>query len=294
MKRLLGAAFGSSRNRRRRRPHIGARDPHRFVNELDDATIERLIARLESRARDVVFNRLFDKYVTRLKLPPAAHVLEVGCGTGAVLRALARRPDFFGKGVGLDQSLAFVDAARRFAQEEHLSGRLEFHIGDAHTLPFDNGAFDAVVAHTLVSHVTQPAAVLKEVARVVRRGGLVAIFDGDYASLTYACPDREFGRRMDAALATATFSNPFVLRDLPRLLPEIGLSLTEALSDVVAEIGAGSYFKSFAETYAPFVTRGGLMSPAEVDAWLSAQLRAIEARTFFASCNYYAFLATRL
>lgn len=68
---------------------MGARDPHRFVNELDDATIERLIARLESRAKDVVFSRLFDKYVTKLKLPASAHVLEIGCGTGAVLRALA-------------------------------------------------------------------------------------------------------------------------------------------------------------------------------------------------------------
>lgn len=272
---------------------MGARDPHRFVNELDDATIERLIARLESRAKDAVFSRLFDKYVTKLKLPASAHVLEVGCGTGAVLRALACRPDFLGKAVGVDQSQAFIDAARRFAQEEHLSNRLEFHIGDVHKLPFDDGTFDAVIAHTLVSHVTQPAVVLKEVARVVRRGRSVAIFDGDYASLTYAYPDHEFGRKMDAALATATFNNPFILRDLPQLLPEIGLLLTETLPDVVAEIGSGSYFKSFAETYAPFVTSGGLLPPADVDAWLATQLRAIEAGTFFASCNYYAFLATR-
>jgi len=76
---------------------MGPRDPHRFVNELDDATVERLIARLESRAKDTVFNSLFDKYVTRLKLPLSAHVLEVGCGTGTMLRALARRPDFAGK-----------------------------------------------------------------------------------------------------------------------------------------------------------------------------------------------------
>jgi hypothetical protein len=39
-----------------------AKDPHRFVNELDAAAIERLIARLESRAKDKVFTRLFDRY----------------------------------------------------------------------------------------------------------------------------------------------------------------------------------------------------------------------------------------
>ena len=39
---------------------MGPRDPHRFVNDLDDATVERLIARLESGAKDAVFNSLFD------------------------------------------------------------------------------------------------------------------------------------------------------------------------------------------------------------------------------------------
>jgi SAM-dependent methyltransferase len=272
---------------------MGPRDPHRFVNELDDATIGRLIARLESRAKDAVFNRLFDKYVTKLNLAPAARVLEVGCGTGAMLRALARRPGFMGTATGVDQSAAFIDAARGFAEAEGASDRLTFQAGDAHALPCDNGAFDAVIAHTLISHVTAPAVVLKELARVVRSGGSVAIFDGDYASLTYAYPDHEFGRRMDAALAAATFNNPFVLRHLPEWLPGIRLRIREALPDVVAEIGTGSYFKSFAETYAPFVVRAGLVATADVDAWLAVQQQSIDAGTFFASCNYYAFLATR-
>ena len=98
---------------------------------------------------------------------------------------------------------------------------------------------------------------------------------------------------MDAALATATFNNPFVLRHLPQWLPQMGLLLRETLPDAVAEIGSGSYFKTFAETYAPFVARAGLVPSADVDAWLAAQLKSIEAGMFFASCNYYAFLATR-
>jgi SAM-dependent methyltransferase len=95
-----------------------ARDPHRFVNELDDSAIGRLIARLEGRARDVVFTRLFDKYAGHLAPHPSARVLEVGCGTGATIRALARRADFPGKAVGVDQSAPFIDAARRFARDE--------------------------------------------------------------------------------------------------------------------------------------------------------------------------------
>jgi hypothetical protein len=81
------------------------RDPHRFVNELDKAALERLIARLESRAQDAVFARLFDKYATKLALPPSAQVLEVGCGTGALLRSLARRDDFTGEAFSAALSL---------------------------------------------------------------------------------------------------------------------------------------------------------------------------------------------
>src|SRR5262245_63039488 len=130
---------------------MGPRDPHRFVNELNDVTVERLIDRLESRAKDAVFNTMFDKYVTSLKLPLSAHVLEVGCGTGAMLRALARRPDFSGRAIGVDQSPAFIGAARRLTQAERVSDRLEFQVGDAHQLPFENAGFDTVIAHTLIS-----------------------------------------------------------------------------------------------------------------------------------------------
>jgi len=267
------------------------RDPHQFVNELDDAAISRLIDRLESRAKDAVFTRLFDKYAAKLNLPSSAQALEVGCGTGVVVRSLARRQDFSGIATGLDQSPTFIEAAQRFAQEEGVSDRVAFQVGDAHKMDFDDGKFDTVIAHTLISHVTDPKGVIEEMARVSRSDGIVAIFDGDYASLTYAFPDHEFGQKMDRALALASFKNPLIIRDLPRLLPEMGLEIVETLPEVVAELGGGSYFKSFAETYAPLVASGGLLPAEKVDDWLATQLQAIEDGTFFASCNYYTYLS---
>jgi SAM-dependent methyltransferase len=273
---------------------MAARDPHRFVNELEDAAVERLIARLESRAEDAVFTRLFDKYAARLGLPELARILEVGCGTGAVLRFLTGRDDFFGKVYGVDQCRPFIDAAARFAQDANVGDRVDFRVGDAHKLDFPDGMFDAAIAHTLISHVTEPTAVLREMARVVRPGGTVVIFDGDYASLTYAFPDHEFGHQMDVALATASFNNPRIMRDLPRLLPDLGLALTAAWGDAVVEIGNGSYFRSFAETYLPYVTKAGLVADDAAQNWLKAQRQAMEDGTFFAACNYYTYLARRV
>ncbi len=271
-----------------------ARDPHRFINELDDAALQKLVNRLESRARDDVFARLLDKYVTHLAIPPKARVLEVGCGTGAVLRAIARRPDFGGQATGVDQCPTFVDTANRFAQREQVGDRLDFRVGDAHRLDFPTGTFDVVIAHTLISHVTAPLAVLGEMARVVRPGGSVVVFDGDYASLTYAFADHDFGQQMDMALANATFNNPRIMRDLPRLLPELGLKLVGGWGDAVAEIGQGSYFRSFAETYVPYVKRAGGLPEQSIDIWFDTQLRAMMNGTFFACCNYYTYITRRV
>lgn len=273
---------------------MGARDPHRFVNQLDEASLERLIERLESRAHDAGFVRLFEKYAAQLPLHDNVRLLEVGCGTGATLRLLARRSEFNGKAFGVDQSQPFIDAARRYAQNENVSDRLSFQVGDAHRLEFASSTFDVVIAHTLISHVTEPAKVLSEIARVVRPGGWVVIFDGDYASLTYAFPDHRFGQKMDVALATASFNNPRIMRDLPRLLPKVGLQLAQAWGDAVIEIGKSSYFRSFAETYAPYVKHAGLLPAPAVDVWLDEQRQAMEKGTFFASCNYYTYIAQRV
>lgn len=273
---------------------MAARDPHRFVNELDDIAVKRLIDRLESRAKDSVFTGLIDKYAERLALLKPAQVLEVGCGTGAMIRSFARREDFKGSATGIDQSLQFIEVATWYAQQENLEDRLSFQLGDAHDLGFPSASFDVVIANTLISHVTEPGRVLEEMARVVRPQGTIAIFDGDYASLTYAFADHEFGHQMDQALAAASFNNPMIMRELPGMVAKYGLELSSAWGDAVVEIGNGSYFRSFAETYAPYVTNAGLMSAEEVEMWLSTQREALLNGTFFASCNYYTYLLRRI
>ena len=270
-----------------------ARDPHRYVNELDQSAIDRLIARLEARAKDEVFTRLFDKYASRIIAQAPDRILEIGSGTGSMMRALAKRKDFKGSIVGVEQSPAFVEAARNFAEEEGLTEKVTFQVGDAHKLDFPDQSFDAVILNTVISHVSEPMTVLGKAARVVRSGGTVAIYDGDYASMTYAHPDFELGRQMDAALVRATFSNVSIMRDLSRILPQLGLDITEAWGDAVTEIGNASFFRSFAETYVPYVINGGLVGADKVRAWHSLQEAAMDNGTFFGACVYYTFLARR-
>ena len=174
-----------------------------------------------------------------------------------------------------------------------MEDRVEFVVGDAHALDLADASFDAVVAHTLVSHVRDPLTVLAQAARVTRPGGSVAVFDGDYASLTFGSADARLGESMERALQATIMSSPRVMRELPRLLQEAGMRLAATQAHVYAEAGSGRFMLGLAETYAPLVAATGALPAAAVDAWLADQRRCSEEGTFFAACNYYAYVATR-
>ena len=272
-------------------------DPHNISSQLDDAVSDAIVARLESRGKDAVFRSLFGYFDS---LCTSERVLELGCGTGVISRALVQHPGFSGTVTGVDQSERFVAAARELAAQDGCdTGRLRFHAGDAHDLGDNLGPglnFDAVVMHTLLSHVTSPQAVLQSACRVLRPGGTLVVMDGDYHSLTYQCPDAALGRRMDAALAAATFAQPGVMRQLPGLLEEAGFELGGARAACVSEVGGAaqvSYWRSFAETYLPRVRAAGLVGEGEAQRWWAGQQRGIEDGTFFAHCVYYTMTAVK-
>jgi ubiquinone/menaquinone biosynthesis C-methylase UbiE len=272
---------------------VQPRDAMQFINEQNAATLERFIERLEFRAKDPTFVAYREAYMKVVDLPRTAAVLDLGCGTGVVTRAIAAREGFDGTVTGIDQSPEFIAAAERLAATDGVGDRVEFVVGDAHALDFPAASFDAAVAHTLVSHVRDPLAVLAEAARVVRPGGTVAIFDGDYASLTFDCDDLRLGEEMERAVQSMIMSSPRVMRELPRLLPKAGLRLIATQAHVYAEAGSSGFMLNLAKTYGPLAASTGVVPAAEVDAWLAAQQRSAEEGTFFAACNYYAYVAHR-
>jgi SAM-dependent methyltransferase len=270
-----------------------ARDVFQRTDDLEPATLAALGERLEFRGTDATFSRMRNEYFDRLPLAAARAVLDVGCGTGAEVRALLRRPGFTGRLVAVDQSPGLIETARRLASEEGLEERVDYRLGDAHRLDLPDGAFDVAIAHTLLSHVADPTAALREMARVVRPGGAVAVFDGDFASWAWAHPDPALAAAMNEALIATVVANPLLMRQLPRSLHDLGLRLVEAQPNLYAEVGTGHYFLGAAESYAPLLAASGLVPAEDVQRWLEDQRRAVAEGTFFASCNYYAYIAER-
>jgi len=128
-----------------------------------------------------------------LALADGDHVLDVGCGTGEDARTVAGR--FPGVSViGIDASEDKVREAR--ARTLGLPRPVDFRIGDACALPFEDETFDACRADRVFHHLVDPEKALAEMARVTRPGGRVVVSDTDYDSLVVEAPDLGLTQRI--------------------------------------------------------------------------------------------------
>jgi SAM-dependent methyltransferase len=116
-------------------------------------------------------------------LNSGATLLDVGCGPGTITAELAGlvAP---GRVTGLEVTDAALDIARAEIGRRGLT-TVDFAVGDVHALDFPDATFDVVHAHQVLQHVGDPVAALREMRRVTRPGGLVAVRDSDYAAFTW-------------------------------------------------------------------------------------------------------------
>ncbi len=142
---------------------------------------------------------------------PPQDVLDIGCGTGRLLETVARR---WGEArlTGVDASEAMVAEARRKHEGD---GRFAFKRGDASALPLEAGAFDAAFSTMSFHHWGDQAAGIREVARVLRPGGLFVLADIDVPFLPLL---RLFRKWIDHP----NLQGPEAIQ---RLLEEAGLSV---------------------------------------------------------------------
>ncbi|MFM9372282.1 class I SAM-dependent methyltransferase [Streptomyces sp. Da 82-17] len=117
------------------------------------------------------------------ELKPHMAVLDVGCGPGTITADLAALvPE--GRVTGVDAAPGILDRARATAAERGLDN-VEFAVADVHALDFPDATFCVAHAHQVLQHVGDPVQALRELRRVVKPGGIVAVRDSDYAAMTW-------------------------------------------------------------------------------------------------------------
>ncbi|MBP2436205.1 class I SAM-dependent methyltransferase [Microbacterium amylolyticum] len=112
---------------------------------------------------------------------PEHRVLDVGTGPGTIAVDLARR---VAQVTATEIGETELDLSRATAATTGVNN-LDFHMADAHALPFADDSFDIAHAHQVLQHVSDPVRALRELARVTVPGGVIAARDCDYAASTW-------------------------------------------------------------------------------------------------------------
>lgn len=118
-------------------------------------------------------------------LRPGQRLLDVGCGPGTITVDLAARVAP-GEVIGVDTSERVLTLAREHAAA--VGSGATFQAGDAYGLDFPDVSFDVVHVHQVLQHLTDPVRALREVRRVTRLGGFVALRESDYGAFTWYPP----------------------------------------------------------------------------------------------------------
>lgn len=117
-------------------------------------------------------------------LAPGLSLLDVGCGPGTITVDLAQRVSP-GDVLGLDPSEAVVAQASDLLATES-DGNCRFETGDVYDLAIADETYDVVHAHQVLQHLQEPVCALREMHRVVKPGGLIAVRDADYSGMIWA------------------------------------------------------------------------------------------------------------
>jgi len=196
-------------------------DVYAAIADADRTTQARLADILELRASDPQQRAMLESYLAEIAPLATARVLEIGCGTGAVVRVVAGRPGV-AEVVGVDPSPVFIAKARELSAG---LTNVAFEEGDGRSVRFEDRSFDVVIFHTTLSHMPSPEGLLAEAFRVLRSGGWLAVFDGDYASISVATGDLDPLQACLDATLPAAITNRWLVQRLPILLRSAGFEL---------------------------------------------------------------------
>jgi SAM-dependent methyltransferase len=242
-----------------------------------------MIARvLELRASIPQQQEMLQTYLRDIEFPREARALEIGCGTGAVSRALAAWPGV-GPVVGVDPSPYLIDRARTLGAD---LPNLAFEAGDGRALGFTDATFDVVILHTLLTHVPAPERVLAEAYRVLRPGGWLGVCDGDFSTATLAAGDFDPLEVCVHAFVEGFVNDRWMVRRMRGLVAAAGWEVSPLRSYGLVETAKPGLTLTWVERGADALVGRGRIGPELAAALKVEAKRRADAGTFFGYMAY--------
>lgn len=216
-------------------------------------------------------------------------VCDVGCGTGDVVIDLARLVGPTGSVTGIDHSEVMLAEATRRVEAAGVADRVSLRQGDAAALDVPDASFDACRAERTLQHVGDPAAALREMVRVVRPGGWVAVIDTDWETATIDHPDGPTTRRILNHFTDELVASGWVGRQLVRLAESAGLDDVSCHPATLVQrrLDEASAQREWFKVMATEAARAGAVDADDAARWLAFLDDAV-GREFFASVTMFA------
>jgi SAM-dependent methyltransferase len=248
-----------------------------------------LIAALDEQASIPAIQRLRAAAIEMAAIRSGSRVVDVGCGTGDVARALAATVGARGWVVGIDASDTMLAEARR----RGATGLpLEFRTGDVAALDEGDGTFDAALCERVLQHVDHPLSAVAELVRVTRRGGRVVATDTDWGMHAVHGADPELTTAIvDAWRDNA--ANGLSGRQLPALLADAGLRDITIAADTMTSTDPRRPRLPPFTTMALAAERCGAITVGDGQVWLAQLAAAGERGRFFWAVTMFAVTGTR-
>ncbi|MCW5891390.1 MAG: class I SAM-dependent methyltransferase [bacterium] len=210
-------------------------------------------------------------------LRPGMRVVEIGCGNGIMACWLGEQVGPTGAVLGLDQSPAQVEEARRLAAARGL-GHVTFDVAEANAPGAPAAAFDLAYCRLVLMHLPDPLGALRVMGALVRPGGAVVAVEMDVTRWLCDPPSAAVERcyAMNLQLATKRGENFRIATSLHALFDAAGLEGVEARADLpLIRSGPTKHLLRLSfEELAPVAVLDGVTTPEEV-ADLDAELRRI-------------------
>jgi ubiquinone/menaquinone biosynthesis C-methylase UbiE len=164
--------------------------------------------------------------VEALAVRPGQTALDLGCGPGTDLAALAEAVTPSGAVFGIDSSAEMLERARARSAE---LPQVALQRGDIHALPYADASIDRAHTDRVLQHVAEPARVLAEARRVLRPGGRLVMAEPDWETLAIDHPELELSRAYTRHIAERIVRNGALGRQLARLAAGAGFTVAAVL-----------------------------------------------------------------
>ena len=247
------------------------------IGEQPREVLDTIAKSMNVRASEPAMQAICARYMAQIVLPQDARVLEIGCGNGATTRLIMEYVSP-AQLVGTDPSPVFIDMARAtFAGEP----RVSFALGDAVATGQADASFDLVIAHTVYSHLADPEGALAEARRVLRRGGQLVIFDGDFATITVALFDGDPLQAAVGAVLRNLVHAPYIMRRLPALVPAAGFTLQSVEAHGYVQTSSPHYLLTLLSRGSYAAVQAGEISQEVVHSFDREARRRVANGTFY-------------